>query len=91
MDDLNNATEEEQLAVVKEEGWSIDYIKKPSEVVQLAAVSRVSTGWTIKYVKNPSEVVQLAAVKQDPSNIRYIDNPYQAVKDFLLVMETMIE
>ena len=70
--------EELQLKAVKKYGWSIRFIKNPSEKVQLAAVKQ--SGWAIEYIENPSEKVQLAAVKQDSDAIRYIENPSEKVK-----------
>ena len=49
-----------QLAAVRTNGLSIQYIANPSEEVQLAAVRNV--GYAIKYIDNPSESVKLAAL-----------------------------
>ena len=53
-------TEEEQLAVVKQEGYAIQYINNPSEEVQLAAVKQ--NGNAIQFIKNPSEVVSIGDI-----------------------------
>ena len=66
------------MAAIKQNGYAIQYIKNPSEAVQLAAIKGV---WAaIKYIKNPSEAVQLAAVKQNGYAIQYIKNPSEAVQ-----------
>jgi len=49
-------TEEEQLLLVKHNGWAIQYIDGPSEAVQLAAVKEHSTA--LKYIENPTEKVR---------------------------------
>ena len=79
--DEENITEEEKLEVIKQDGYSIQYIKNPSEKVQLEAVKQ--DGHSIKYIKNPSESVQLEAVKKNGSSIAYINNPSEAVKKYL--------
>ena len=43
--------------------WSIDYIKDPSEEVQLAAVK--NWGPSIQFIKDPSEEMKLEAVKNN--------------------------
>ena len=75
---LNELSEEEQIAMVKQTGLVIKYIKNPSEAVQLAAVQEY--GSAIQYITNPSAAVQLAAVKQDGRAIQYIENPSEAVQ-----------
>ena len=58
-EDLNNATEEEQLAAVEKYSHAIEFIDNPSEAVQLAAVkNRVSA---IKFIKNSSAKVKATA------------------------------
>jgi len=76
--DLDNATEEEQLAAVNQDGYEIQYIDNPSEAVQLAAVQ--NCGNILKFIDNPSEAVQLAAVNIYSGAIRLIKNPTEAVK-----------
>jgi len=50
------------LAAVKQNGYSIAYIKNPSEEMQLAAVQQDARA--IKYIKNPSEDVKKLANKR---------------------------
>ena len=71
-------TEEEQLEVVKKDGWMIKYINNPSESVQLESVKNAADA--IKYINNPSEKIQLESVKNDGSVIRYIHNPSELVQ-----------
>jgi hypothetical protein len=62
MINLNNKSEQEQLAAVKENAYSIMRIHNQSKEMQLTAVNNY--GETIQYIKNPSEEVQLAAVSK---------------------------
>ena len=73
-----NLTEEEKLEVVKQNGYSIRYIKNPSEKVQFEAIKE--DDYSIKYIENPSEKVQLEAVKKNGSSIEYIKNPSEKVQ-----------
>ena len=59
--------------IVRENPFSINYIKNPSEFLQLIAVQE--NGFAIKNIENPSENIQLAAVEENPWAIRYIENP----------------
>ena len=70
-------TEEELIQKIKKYPFYIQFIKNPSEKVQLTAVKQ--NGSTIYYIKNPSEKVQLEAVKQDGSLIYLIKNPSENV------------
>ena len=67
---LDRASEEQQIAVVGQNGLRLAEIKDPSEAVQLAAVNQNPNA--IVYIKAPSEAVQLAAIKQQGSSIIYI-------------------
>lgn len=71
------APEEEQLQVVKEDGYDIEYINNPSEKIKLEAVKE--NGLAIECINNPSEEVQLEAIKEDVRAIRYIKNPTEKV------------
>ena len=46
-----------QLVAIKNNGWVIEFIKNPSEQVQLEAVNH-NKGYNIKYIKNPSEDIK---------------------------------
>lgn len=59
---LGTASDKVQLEAVKEDGFSIQFIKNPSQEVQLEAVKQ--DGFSIQYIKKPSQEVQLEAVKQ---------------------------
>ena len=71
--DINDMSEEVQLAAVKGYGDAIRFIKNPSPAVQLAAVKQ--DAYAIQFIKNPSPAVQLAAVKRRGLAIEYIKNP----------------
>ena len=51
--------EQQNLAVVQQDGCAIQFIKNPSEAVQLAAIYRNADA--IKYIKNPSISIQMMA------------------------------
>jgi hypothetical protein len=65
-------------SAVKQYSSAIQYIKNPSEAVQLAAVKQ--NGEAIQYIKNPSEAVQLAAVKSNGGAIQFINNPSEEMQ-----------
>jgi hypothetical protein len=60
------------LTAVRENGLAIQYIKNPSEKVQLALVRQVRDA--IEYLKkyHLSEKIRIAAVQQNPSAIKYV-------------------
>jgi hypothetical protein len=70
--------EKQQLEVVKNQGWMIQYLEDPSEAVQLAAVKH--HGLAIQWIQDPSDVVQLAAVRQDGYVLKLLKNPSEALK-----------
>lgn len=67
-----------QVYIVHKNGLLLKYLKKPTEVMKLAAVKQ--DGWAIKYIENPSEELQLAAVNQVGRAIKYIKNPSKEVQ-----------
>jgi hypothetical protein len=75
--DINLMAEEEQIKRLKKIPEELEFIKDPSEEVQLAAVNQ--DGFVIKFIKDPSEKVQLAAIKSSPFSIREIKNPSQKI------------
>jgi len=66
------------LKIVAVTARAMQYIKNPSEQLQLAAVKQ--NGYIIEYIKNPSEKVQLEAVKQNAYAIFYIKNPSEKMQ-----------
>ena len=70
---LNHSSEEVKLAIIKEDGWKIQFIENPSEAVQIAAVQQ--DGDALQYIENPSEDVKIAAIKQNPHVIEFVNNP----------------
>ena len=73
-----NFSEEVQLKAVKNNGFSIQFIKDPSEEFQLAAVK--NNGLSIEFIKDPSEEIKIAAVKNHGWSIQYIKNPSKEVQ-----------
>lgn len=51
-----------QLEKVKQDGYSIQYMKNPSENVKLAAVE--DDGCSIQFIDFPSKEIQLVAVRE---------------------------
>ena len=76
------SNEEEQLKRIKENPFTIRFIKNPSEEMQLWAVRKEEL--TIGYIDNPSETVQLIAVRENIKAIEYIKNPTDAVLEYIL-------
>ena len=79
------APEEKQLKVVKNTGYSIQYINNPTKKMQYYAIRK--NPYAIQYIDNPSEEIQLIAVKGDPLTILKINNPtdkviQEAIKKF---------
>ena len=73
-----NSSEENQLAAVSKNGYTIQFIENPSEKVQMTAVSK--DGYALQFIENPSEKIQLAAVSQDGYAIQFIKNPSEKVQ-----------
>lgn len=71
-------TEEGQLALVRRDPHSIQWIPNPSERVKMEAVSY--NGYAIQGIKDPSEEIKLAAVERNGAAIECIKNPSDAVK-----------
>ena len=53
--DYNKLSIEEQIKIVKKDGYSIRYIKNPIEKVQLESVKESKD--SIKYIKNPTDKI----------------------------------
>jgi hypothetical protein len=74
--------ERKGIYAVKQDGYVIQYIKDPSETVQLEAVKQ--NGLAIRFIIEkgivPSETVQLEAVKQNGLAIQYIESPSEDVQ-----------
>jgi len=71
--EIEDLTKEEQLKIIKEKPWLIEYIKHPcKEAIELSVKK---DGENIKYIKKPSNELILLALKDDENNIRYIKNP----------------
>lgn len=71
-------TEEGQLALVRRDPHSVQWIPNPSERVKMEAVSY--NGYAIQGIKNPSEEIKLAAVGRNGAALEYIKDPSDAVK-----------
>ena len=78
--DYNKLTEQEQLEAVKECGWTIQFIKNPSEAFQLEAVKQ--DGLAIKHIKNPSEAVAKQAISNNKEAILFVVEQYPELKQY---------
>ena len=74
----NNASENEQIELLKIGGNIIKNIENPSEKVQLTAVT--TNPFSIRYIENPSEKVQEKAIQKEWVAIKHIDNPSEEVQ-----------
>ena len=63
--------EKECLKAVKANSFYIQFIKNPSEEVQLAAVKQ--HGRTVCHIKNPTDLVILTAVRNTEYAMAYVD------------------
>jgi hypothetical protein len=66
------------MKLIRKAGSNIQYVKKPTKAMQLAAVSKNYSA--IRYIDNPDEDVQMAAVQKGALAIRLIRNPTDSVK-----------
>ncbi len=68
-------SETEKMQMLQKHPSWYEFVHKPTEALQLAAVSQ--KGMIIRFMKkqNPSKAVQMAAVSNDPDAITQIDNP----------------
>ena len=68
---FNDYSKEEILKAVKQNGYSLQYVKEQTEAVCLEAVKQ--NGRSLQYVKEQSEAVCLEAVKQDGDSLQYVE------------------
>lgn len=68
-------SETEKMQMLQKHPSWYEFVHKPTEALQLAAVSK--KGMIIRFMKkqNPSKAVQMAAVSNDPDAITQISNP----------------
>jgi hypothetical protein len=75
-DDINKASEEEQIKRIYDDWEELQYITDPSPAVQLAAINRSPRA--IEYIPHPTPEMQMIAVNQSARAIDYIVNPTNA-------------
>lgn len=78
MIDYNDLSEEELIKIVNSWASNIQFIKNPSETVQLAAINKWS--YSIQHIKNPSEAAQIKAIRYTPYAIGLIKKPSEKVQ-----------
>ena len=69
---------DEQLKMINYEPSLIQFIKDPSEKLQLAAVTECP--YAIEFIEDPSEKVQLVVITKKPYILHWIKNPFEKVK-----------
>ena len=67
-----------RLEAVRDDIFALEYIKKPSLLLQVEAVKRSRVA--ISNIKNPSLLLQLEAVRQNGLALEFIDNPSEQVQ-----------
>lgn len=77
--DIENPTERQQLAAVRNHVNYIVYIKEPTEKVQLAVVKEWPS--LLQYIKNPTEKVQREVIKNNVSNIQFVAKPSEELQE----------
>jgi hypothetical protein len=70
---IQNPSEEVQLAAVNKNGLTLNYIKNPTDAVRLAAIKQTASA--IVYINNPTEEEQIAALQKDGSLLFHIKHP----------------
>jgi len=71
---LMNPSESEQLIAVESNAYNIQYIKNPTERVQLKAINNSYHGEAIEYILYPTKKACIVACNMNPDNILYIKN-----------------
>lgn len=74
----NAITPDEQILAVSKNWRIIEEIKRPSELVQMAAV--VINTSAIRFIDNPCEKAQIIAVTKDPDALDLIKEPCDAAE-----------
>lgn len=74
---INDMTLEEQIVLLRKDGYLIREIDFPCEILKLAAVE--SDGGAICHIPNPSIELQFAAVRECPMALQYIKKPNDEV------------
>ena len=70
-EDIINYKWKEALEAVKQNWYSLRYVKEQTEEICLEAVKQ--DWYSLQYVKEQTEEICLEAVKQDWDNLRYVD------------------
>ena len=65
-----NLKGEEALAVVKQNGYALQYVEEQTKAICLEAVKQ--DGYALRYVREQNEAICLAAVKQNGDALRYV-------------------
>ena len=82
LEDGKSADFETQINVIKKLPWAIEFVKNPSESLQLAAVKL--QGNTLQFFTNSSEKVKNTAIKTNGWAIKYIKKPTEAMKELAI-------
>lgn len=82
VDDINLMSENDKMDMIREDGLDIQFIKNPSDDMQMAAI--VQNPESFRMIKNPSEKIQEYAIKILPDLIKYIPNPSENIQNVAL-------
>ena len=64
-------TQEESIAAVQQNGYTLQYVHNQTEAICIAAVQQ--NGYTLRYVHNQTDAICIAAVKQNGYALQYVD------------------
>lgn len=76
---LQSVSDKIKIKLIEANDNIFQYIKNPSEAVQLAAAGEAHSS-ALRYIKNPSEAVQRLALSNSGYTIKYIQNPSEAMQ-----------
>ena len=81
----DNYTEEEKLAVLRNTGIELKYMKHPSDELCIAAIR--SNPSSFKYIFEPTEEMQLEAIFGEVRLIKYIENPSEKIQELAVSVD----
>jgi len=80
-------TEKEAFEAVKQNGFTLIYVKEQTEAICIEAVKK--NGYVLSYVKEQTETICIEAVKQHGFALRYVNDSLFIVTPKELTMEEL--
>ena len=80
-------TEKEAFKAVKQDGYTLIYVKEQTEAICIEAVKK--NGYALAYVKEQTEAICIEAVKQYGDSLRYVNESLFIVAPKELTMEEL--